>query len=89
MRGQAYYPPLGITKEQAAEAYMQTGSIEKAAQLLGCVFSNLQHHIHRSGCRVKRYNGAFKHVRTPNGGIVRVRLEPLEQPKDTVPPPRR
>lgn len=86
MKRRQFYPPKGITCEAVARAYAEAGSIEGAAELLGCSPNTVEHHIHRAGVKVARWAGAFKHVRTPKG-IMRVRLRPDEQPKDTVPPP--
>lgn len=84
-----YYPPLGITRQEAARAYLQHGTFEDAAGALGCSESNVQRHVHRTTTRVRRSTHAFKHVRTPQGVIVRVRLEADEFPTDRVPRPTR
>lgn len=89
MKHRPYYPPKGITREDVARAYEAAGSMEGAAGMLGCSSRNVGHHLHRSGAKVRRWDGAFKHVRSPNGGIMRVSLRPDEEPKDTVLAPTR
>lgn len=89
MNPRPYYLPLGITKEEAARAYVEQGSFYAAGVLLGCHPETVRHHVHRTTTKVRRQVAAFKHVRTPQGGIVRVRLSPGEEPRDTVPRPTR
>jgi hypothetical protein len=83
-----YHPPLGITHEEAAEAYQEEGTFKRAAERLGCSKINVMYHVHQTTTKVRRSTKAFQHVRTPNG-IIRVRMAPDEEPKDTVPPPTR
>lgn len=84
-----YYPPLGITREEAARAYVEQDTFKSAAEVLGCSIGNVQRHVHKTTTKVRRRGRAFKHVRTESGRIMRVRLEPGEEPRDTVPRPTR
>jgi hypothetical protein len=84
-----YYPPLGITKDEAARAYVEQDTFKGAAEALGCSIGNVQRHVHRTTTKVRRSGKAFRHVRTPQGGIVRVKLAPDEEPTYTMPRPTR
>jgi hypothetical protein len=87
MINRKFNPPLGITHQDAVDAYREEGTFRAAAERLGCSKANVQMHVHQTTVKVRRSTKAFHHVMGSRGRLVKVRLYPDEYASDSVPPP--